>query len=163
MSRQQTVQFVGLRMERTQVPTDAREFYPKARWGGIAGRVNVWLQRKAWAYLGQQGALKHYFRPDVSYHRYVVDPQAFAKAIYTQKRELHDHWMHTARTLLIGSEDYADLMCSPEFVQHASAAFSFQVDAYRSNQDERGKWREPTMFGLEVHVVPWMRGMVVMP
>lgn len=164
MSRQQVVEFVGLKLHRAYLPTNAFEFFPKMRWGGLIGHANVWLQRKAWAYLHSQAVLKPFVQEQTTYKRYVIEPAVFAKAIYIQKREIHDHWLATGRTLLIGAEDYAELMCSPEFVLHASHQFSFQVEAWRQPpQGKRGEWSEPTVFGLEVRVIPWMRGMVVMP
>lgn len=80
---------------------------------------------------------------------FVIDGETFASRLFAQQSALFDTFGRESRTLLIGGEDYRDLMNSPE-VRHA---FSF---GSQFNCDRQ-------VFGLTIRVIPWMRGMVVMP
>lgn len=57
------------------------------------------------------------------------------------------------KTLLIGSENYAELMRG----EIVNQRFDFRCELWR--EDANGR----KILGLNVQVIPWMRGMVVMP
>jgi hypothetical protein len=90
--------------------------------------------------------------------RHTIDSSSFAHNLYKQKSALFGYFREEGQTLLIGSEDYAKLMSTPEF----HSAISFQTEFKRGIRDSNN---EPVIqvYGLTVKVIPWMRGMVVMP
>ena len=137
------IDFVENRSATTYLPMyDAFLFKPK-------GKLKV-LQEAAWKFLKKCGVLEQAYEPTIKVTRHVVDPDSFMKKILLQRKYLLRDFYRHGQTLIIGSEDYADLMCSPEMVPHA---FNFQATFGLDKQ----------IMGLKVVVVPWMRGMVVMP
>ena len=70
--------------------------------------------------------------------------------LWKQKRSLVESFRREPTTLWIGAEDYADLMDSPMIRESFSLCASFNYGR-----------RE--VYGLTVKVIPWMRGMIVMP
>ena len=83
--------------------------------------------------------------------RVPVHGKTFMDRLYAQKRHMYDFFnCREVQTLLIGAEDYEELMHSPEITQ----ALTFSASYYHGQQ---------VICGLTVKVIPWMRGMVVMP
>lgn len=82
--------------------------------------------------------------------RVPVDGKDFMAALWKQKRALFDQFRREPATLWIGGEDYEELMSSPAVQQ----AFTLRAEF---NYGER------EVYGLTVKVIPWMRGMLVMP
>jgi hypothetical protein len=83
--------------------------------------------------------------------RIPVHGKTFMDRLYKQKRHLFDRFnCREPQTLLIGGEDYEELMDSPEIRQ----AITFSASYYHGREG---------ICGLTVKVIPWMRGMVVMP
>ncbi len=79
-----------------------------------------------------------------------VDGKTFMDRLWKQKRSLVEDFRREPTTLWIGGEDYRELMNSPEVRQ------SFTVHAqFNYGRNE--------IYGLTVKVIPWMRGMLVMP
>lgn len=109
----------------------------------------VWLQKLAIFVLAKLGCQLVEDRVEVQ--RVVLDGRTFVERILKQRAELERHFNKRAVSLLIGAEDYADLMGSPEITQ----MLTFRADdAYMY----RGEF-----MGLTVTIVPWMRGLLVMP
>jgi len=81
--------------------------------------------------------------------RHVVHPSSVIEAIARQRPEVFEQIGRHATTVAMGSDDYDELMCDPNVHQYLS--FPARV------HDERG------VMGLTVKVVPWMRGIVVLP
>lgn len=86
--------------------------------------------------------------------RHVVDIPSFMDRIINQRQILRNFWDMTPRRLLIGSEDYEELMCSEE-VKHR---FQFYGEYWVP-----GESGNPKIMGLTIDVIPWMRGILVMP
>ncbi|MGZ3235767.1 MAG: hypothetical protein ACXU8A_00155 [Burkholderiaceae bacterium] len=82
-----------------------------------------------------------------------IDPEEFMNKLYAQKAELFKQFNKDGTKLLIGAQDYEELMCSPQIHQ----ILSFNARAYKDNDYGR------QIMGLEVTVIPWMRGILVMP
>ena len=138
-----TVEFVEHRSITEMMPiVDAYKIKPKGR--------AQWLQRLAWRFLNRCGALEQAYEPTVNVTRHLVDADTFIHRLLKQKRNLLEHFHKDGQRLIIGSEDYAELMCSSEMTPHY---FNFSA--------EIGLGRN--IVGLRVEVVPWMRGAVVMP
>lgn len=139
----QEVQFVALREK--HVPHVRHDAFTLRK-----DRGHVWLQKLAIYILKKLGCELVEDRIEVK--RISVDGRTFGERIAKQRSELMRHFNERAHTLLIGAEDYEQLMCTPEIYQ----SLTFRADnAFRFGRGE--------VMGLQVKVVPWMRGMVVMP
>lgn len=110
-------------------------------------RPLVWLQKLCFAVLRRLRAYEISRTEEIV--RYPINGRSFMERLLTQRRELSRELGIAPRTLLIGGEDYEELMCAPE-VRHA-----FQFNAPYC--------RDISVYGLTVKVIPWMRGMLVMP
>lgn len=108
-------------------------------------RKHLWLQKLAIYVLERLGC--YWIDHTISVTRVRIDGKTFAERLHKQRRELFRHFNRDAKTLLIGAEDYQELMGSPEIHQ----MLSFQASV--------GYGRE--IMGLEVKVIPWMRGAVI--
>ena len=141
--RPYTIEFVEQKFVTTMVPMlDAFKFKPKGR--------AKWLQNMAWRFLNWIGAMDQAYEQTVTVTRHLIDSDHFIDRLLKQKRNLFDGYHKSGQRLLIGSEDYAELMNSPEITMH-----HFSFDA------EIGFDRK--IIGLKVEVIPWMRGAIVMP
>lgn len=135
------VEFVETR--ETSVPfvlKDRYEFKPK-------GRLQS-LQRWAWKFLHWRKAMEQAWDERITYTRHVIDTQSVVERLIQQRSALFDYGAEP-KELLIGSQDFAELMGAPEIRQ----ALDFQAE-YMSGR---------RVMGLRVCVIPWMRGMLVMP
>lgn len=131
---------------------DHRYFIERVLDGGYrlkpTGRMQ-WLQRLAWRFLGWRKALEPTFKTveTVSIHR--IDADTFMERVALQNESLFRSFNREGKQLLIGSEDYAQLMHEATRMHY----FSFNAEVGYGN----------TYLGLKVTVIPWMKGMVVMP
>jgi hypothetical protein len=121
---------------------DAFKFKPMGR--------AQWAQRLAWRFLLWRRAMTQAYEPKVITTRHLIDSDLFIDRLLKQKRALFDGYRLEGRRLIIGSEDYAELMTSPDVIPHH---FNFRAEFGFNRQ----------IVGLDVEVVPWMRGAVVMP
>jgi hypothetical protein len=137
----QIVQFVEIQRDAEWRPVpDHFEFVP-------AGRLQ-WLQRLAWRFLNWRGVLKQATREHVTFTQHVIDTGDVMERLYRARAAMFDGGREP-REVLIGSEDFAELMGSAPVRQ----AMDFDCE-YRRNR---------TLMGLKVRVIPWMRGVLVMP
>lgn len=137
----QQVQFVE-RRRHTEfiVLKDRWEFNPKGRFQA--------LQRWAWRFLQWRRSLRQAVDERATFTRHVIDSTDVLRRLLKQRKGLFDYG-HEPRELLIGAEDFAELMGSVPF----ESAAMFRAEYGREQQ----------IMGLTIRVVPWMRGMVVMP
>ena len=79
-----------------------------------------------------------------------VDGKTFMESLWKQRRVLVESFRREPMELWMGPEEYRTLMDAPEVRQafHVRAQFNY------------GRHE---VYGLTVHVIPWMRGMLVMP
>lgn len=136
-----TIEFVEHReLRELVVVPDQYKFKPSGRF--------VWLQRLAWNFLAWTKALEHVSDDKVTFTRHTIDADDFIHRIDKQKESLWRSFHKEGQRLLIGSEDYAELMnCS-----YMRTDFHFRAEICVNNK----------ILGLTVEVIPWMRGMVVM-
>lgn len=118
-----------------------------------AGRLQ-WLQRAAWRLLGKFGALQQAVEPKFTVTRFSVDTDDFMERLFKQQESLLEGFNRDAGVVLIGGEDFSEMMALPEIRQ----AISFDSHLYRG--DGHGA---RTIIGLTIKVVPWMRGVLVLP
>ena len=136
------IEFVAHDLTSTMVPTlDAFRFKPK-------GHLQ-WLQRLAWKFLNWCCVLHQAYEPKVTVNRHLIDADTFMDRLFKQKLSLFDSFHKEGQKLLIGSDDYFELMTEKANYQ----PFNFQAEFMLNKQ----------LFGLTVEVIPWMRGMIVMP
>jgi len=88
----------------------------------------------------------------VEVQRLVIDPPAIMQKLFEQHSAMLDMGYEPKR-LLIGSEDFAELMRQPEMHHH----FTIDAEYYKGGRDGR------RVLGLTIEVIPWMRGILVMP
>lgn len=117
------------------------EFTPHGR----LTKLVRWILRLA----VKHGHIKPAFDRVCDVTRHVVHPSSVIEAIARQKPEVFDQIGRHATTVAMGSDDYSELMRESDIHQYLS--FPAKV------RDERG------VLGLTVKVVPWMRGVVVLP
>ena len=110
-------------------------------------RRYLWVQRVCFYLLRKIGAHRRGEKVTVERHR--LDAKTFMERIFKQKDALQYEFSVSPKRLLIGAKDYADLMHEGM----ASQAFSFQAEY----------WKNKTVYGLTVTVIPWMEGVLVMP
>lgn len=145
MSDRKAVQFVHY--EQFTVPkyySDVWQIRPSGRWES--------LQRFAQWFLAKTKASHPFVDEEVKVERCYINGDKFIERLLKQ-RASHIEWGREPKTLLIGSRDYAELMCEEE-MHHA---FSFVSDLHMGRDGRR------MVFGLEVQVIPWMEGILVMP
>lgn len=137
------VHFVQRHVSVEHVPIwDGYKFKPK-------GRFN-WPQRKAWAWLMEIGALTPAYEPVLKETYVSFHPDDFIKALHREQRSLLEEWGQTAGKLLIGAQDFDELMGTASM---GKSDWCFWVQLFS----------ERKALGLQVHVIPWMRGFIVMP
>lgn len=144
----QTIQFMEHVNETSYIPTGAYKLNPKRR--------ALWLQ-KACCWIMKKLDCE-WFEPTAKITRIEVDPMRFMQEIFRQRESLYSLIRKDGQTLLIGADDFLEAMGSPEIYQQ----FCFKAQINRSH---RNRWGEVEMkiLGLDVVVVPWMKGMVILP
>jgi hypothetical protein len=144
MKRPYEVQFVHTHEStRWVILEDAWSLRTDFRWKWMS-RLAGWLIRKIGVNARDQV---------VDVQRLLIDPPAIVQKLFEQRRAMFDMG-HEPKRLLIGSEDFAELMRQPEMRHH------FTIDAEYMKGDGRGGRR---VMDLTIEVVPWMRGCLVMP
>ena len=81
--------------------------------------------------------------------RIPISGEDFAASLFKQRRAIMETFRQEATTILVGGEDYEKLMNSPLITHSFQFSSSFNYG--------------PNIYGLTVKVIPWMRGILVMP
>lgn len=135
------VQFIGTREETTvTVLKDGFELRDDQRWPWLQ-RVCFWILRKLGAFLRQETR---------NVTTFVVNPKMFIERALEMQEQLDVSFDTVPEMLLIGAQDFAELMRS-EYVTETACQFSAEYH------------NEGRIMGLEVLIIPWMRGCIVMP
>lgn len=132
------IEFVALREVRRFVPREGVYALRK-------DRKHLWLQRLAIWVLKKLGA--EWIEESIAYKRIAIDARTFMERLYKQREELFRHFGRDGTTLLIGATDYEEMMGTSGIRQ----MLSFNAECRRNSE----------IMGLEVKVIPWMRGVVV--
>lgn len=144
----QLIEFAQIKEAKKFTPAKDCVFKPSGRF--------QWLQKLAWAVLVKFSSTQ---RVEIVSERIVIDRDELLKngklldAIDFQINEMYQLYNVRGARLLIGVEDFRRLASTPE-VRHL---MSFNV--YLPMKNKRGNF----IFGLEIQVVPWMQGILVMP
>ena len=135
------IEFVELKQHTNYaIRPNAYAFEPK-------GRLQ-WFQKLLWKYLIDVGTIKTTYSDVVTTTRHTINPYKFMDALYFQKSYLFAEFGRRGDMLLIGAEDYAKLISDPNISSHE---FSFGTEYRRGDRISE----------LNVKVIPWMRGFVV--
>ena len=85
----------------------------------------------------------------VAYTKHIIDTQKFIEKLFRQHSHLVEYFNRKPKRLLIGADDFSEMMGSDEIRQ----MMTFQAE-YNYGRE---------IMGLQVEVIPWMRGILVMP
>ena len=148
----QDVQFVALTEKLTPFEyTESFEFRKD--------RPAHWLQKLCLFTLRKLKAF--HFGKTLSVERHAIDAKGFLDRLWKQNGDLHSYFNMKPSILLIGSEDYAELMQDKIANQHFSFAAEYWVQERKTRLwGPHEVHHRPTVLGMTVHVVPWMRGCV---
>ena len=126
---------------KTLMQPDAYEFKPVGRW--------KFLQKQVWKFLIRTKALRNatYDRETISWT--TVEPDRVIDYVLTQIEHCWDRYSREPMAILMGSEDYSNISSG------VAEGVEFQMAAeLRING---------TFLGVKVSVVPWMKGIIVLP
>ena len=112
-----------------------------------------WLQKLCLFTLRKLKAF--HFGKTLSVERHEIDPKNFMERLWKQKTELHSYFDMRPTVLLIGAEDYAEMMQD----KLVNQSMSFQAE-YRFSSRNREGHTKSMVLNMTVHVIPWMRGCV---
>lgn len=114
-------------------------------------RPHLWLQKVCCWVLEKLGAYRRDTQTKIEYR--TIDADRFMDRIAKQRASVFELLNCRPKELLIGAQDYAELM------HEADTHFPFSFSASYV-VGERGVAQ---IMGLKVRVIPWMRGVLVLP
>lgn len=114
-------------------------------------RPHIWLQKACCWVLGKLGAYRQDTQTKIEYR--TIDADSFMVRIAKQHSAVFELLNRRPKELLIGAQDYAELMHETE------SHHMFSFDATYTRGEHGGR----TVMGLKVRVIPWMRGVLVVP
>lgn len=135
------VEFAATKRVEAWVPEPDKYQFKPVGWLGF-------FQRWCFSWLEWCGALKSTSRHTVEYIHYRIDTDDLVKQLLAQYDDMLQYH-HPPKRVLIGSQDFSELMKVPEMQQYCN--FEAKCNYGRS------------IIGLQIEVIPWMRGVIVMP
>lgn len=141
----QTIRFVSLR-EKFSTAEGVNEYQFRD------DRPARWLQRLCCAILKRLGAYRRI--ENVSIREKTINLKKFNERVLAQYDQLEMLYNERPRKMYIGSQDYREAM-HEEAVEYEPLRFTTQYFCQKNGHEY--------CFGLEVHVIPWMRGILVVP
>lgn len=123
-----------------------------------------WLQKVCFWTLRKIGAQAVEFDSQIT--RLDIQYKSFMERIGKQQAELMTRYALEGKYLLMGAQDYSELMSDSTYLNHM-IHFSIPDAIYRNedSMDRRTMIPETKtiIMNLNVVIVPWMKGMMVMP
>jgi hypothetical protein len=126
-----------------RIPTDAYTFKVPAK----APWYVAWVAGKAWALLHKLKALAFHFDLKDTYTTVHIDTDDVIRRLMESHRAVQDSLGYGGEVLLIGAEDFRELMGHP----HLMESHQFVAEYSYSRR----------LMGLTVCIIPQMTGMVV--
>lgn len=137
--REQVVNFVQHKENRTvQLVQEAYKYNKNLKF--------KWLQKLCCYILKKIGAF--YFEEKIEFEQIIFDNNDIIENIFTQEENIINTFNENPRVILIGSKDFSKLMDIPEIRHCLSIDFKHFNGLYS---------------GLNIKVIPWMKGMLVLP
>lgn len=147
--RENTARFVYTRTKPTGVYLSKKDTFKEGK-----SKKHEWLQRLCFKILAKLEAYDTY--PEATYETIVIDKKGFVERFLEQQRALIKEFnvgIDSRFRLIIGASDFRELMCSPEINQMLTFDTTFNV----VNNGIQ------SVMGMEVTIVPWMQGAVILP
>ena len=136
------IEFV--RMEETCTPftyNDRWEFKPRGKFGKVLSIAFNWAVK--------HGYFSNAIGKEIKVTRHVINPDSVVEMLFAQRYEVLRYLNRDASTVIMGSEDFSKLMGAPEIMQY----MTFNAVAREGRE----------ILGMKIKIVPWMRGVVVVP
>ena len=156
----QSVQFASYTPEYSQYEETNEFAFREDKKYHLLQKTCIWTLKKLGCYAK---------RKKVKYNICVVKPDTFMQKLFEQRKELTRHWNLGAKRIFVGYEDYHkivnELKTDPVNWSILPEAFSFET-RYTTRDCKHEYLRGEPKFeihGLTVEVVPWMKGVLVMP
>lgn len=113
-------------------------------------RKHVWLQRICISILRKLGAFATSTGTRIEHHRF--DAGDFLDRLHHQQRNVFDTFAHDAHTLLMGTDEFDEMMNIRGIEQMFTFTAAAQITRYGMGR----------LFNIHVKVIPWMKGMLVL-
>lgn len=106
-------------------------------------KIAIWILRKLGCYAVQK---------ELKLTRHVVNTDSLIEALYKQQGEMFKCYHYRGERLLIGPEEFRELTGEDlKYPTSMRLSYNWQEGA------------EATVCGLKVTIVPWMKGLLVVP
>lgn len=122
-----------------------------------------WVQKFCFWVLRKIGA--HAIDFDTQITRLDIQYKTLIEGINRQRAELFNQYALEGKYLLMGAQDYSELMADPTYINQM-IHFSVPDAVYRQERNMDRNFRLDTkmiIMNLNVVIVPWMKGMMVLP
>lgn len=137
---------------------DVRACFPEWQYGYEPAKLFPgefpWLTRPLYWVIRKLGGDFKQPKNEIIYHQVELDPEKLAKLIYDSQDAVYRIWHQDLRYVLVGQDLYT------KFCTGLGDAFGTVLLSRKFAKD--GTYRE-LLNGLHVILVPWMKGMVVLP
>lgn len=110
-----------------------------------------WVQKLAFKVLRKIGCYSTLHEPIIS--RHVIRPDDIMQNLFEQNAELMDLYDSSGGYLLIGPEEYQRLTSNPDIQR----VLTFNTEYHK------GGFEHHRIHGMQIKVIPWMKGMLVIP
>lgn len=123
----------------------------------------AWLQRLCFQFLAWRRC--HHASEFVTYRRIDVQPRDFMTELFRQQANLTNVLGRGGELLLIGSDDWMEVLRQSNAPLYAPIAFDgeYYVPRFRDIDSASRLSADRERRQMRVCVVPWMRGMVIVP
>lgn len=152
MEQMQRVMFLDMEAVESFKHVTHKNVFAYRKLQGWYGWERDWIQRLCFWFLRRIGSFHEENVKSVKYKTHAINADKFLDVVINQMQCLDFNWHRRPKRLLVGSEDYTNIMGEVVELQ----PFSFKCE-YRVGP------KPPDICGLIVEVIPWMRGILVMP
>ncbi len=146
--RNKPIEFVECRETTSQVLEPDAYRYNSDRPARWLQRLCLWVLRKLHC---------HNYQEEVAYTRHVIRPEKVFDRVLKNHQELLERNVREPHVLYIGAGTFAELMDEDE-MKEIGNPYRFNV-TYMHGFNRRG----PCLMGMEVHIIPWMEGVLGVP
>ena len=109
---------------------------------------HFWLQKLCMETLERLGCVERAVNKTVELKQTIINPDKLMDAVFAQVQNVEELFERRPKSLIIGSGDYAELMQEQSPDEPLSFAAKYMCGT------------PPTVIGLRVYLVPWLKGIV---